>query len=109
MAENRNPISGILSEMTIEQVKKLDPEIVVLPVGSTEPHGPHLPYGTDTYQLNAICRNAVTAANKGGARVLMYPPLPIGNNVNFKAFPFACRIGVRTLMSVVLDVIEALE
>src|SRR5690606_29174284 len=35
--------------------------------------------------------------------------LPISNNVNFKVFPFACRIRVRTLMNVVLDIIEALE
>jgi creatinine amidohydrolase len=39
----------------------------------------------------------------------MYPTLPIGNNANFKAFPFACRIAPQTLMQVVLDVIEALE
>ena len=39
----------------------------------------------------------------------MYPTLPIGNNVNFKAWPFACRISVRTLMCLLLDIIAALE
>ena len=100
---------GILTEMTIDEVETLDPEVVVLGIASTEPHGPHLPYGTDTYQTETICRRAVTAANEAGASVLLYPTLPIGNNVNFQAFPFACRIGVRTLMDVVLDVIEAIE
>lgn len=102
-------ISGILEEMTIEDVRQLDPEVVVLPIGSTEPHGPHLPYGTDTIETDGLCRQAVVAANADGARVLLYPTLPISNNVNFKAFPFACRIRVRTLMNVVLDIVEALE
>ncbi len=103
------PTTGILSEMTIEEVEALDPEVVVFGIASTEPHGPHLPYGTDTYQTETVVRRAVTRANEEGARALMYPTLPIGNNVNFKAFPFACRMSVRTLMNVVLDVIEAIE
>lgn len=100
---------GILTEMTIDEVEAFDPEVVVFGIGSTEPHGPHLPYGTDTIQTEAVCRRATVRANARGARALMYPVLPIGNNVNFKAYPFACRIGVRTLMDVVLDVIEAVE
>jgi len=101
--------SGILSEMTLEDVRAFEPEVVVMGIGSTEPHGPILPYGTDYFQCDAVCRRAVTRANEQGARVLMYPTLPIGNNVNFKKWPFACRVRVRTLMMVVLDIIEALE
>ncbi|MEX0745446.1 MAG: creatininase family protein [Phycisphaeraceae bacterium] len=101
--------SGILEEMTIEGVRAMSPRVVMLGIGSTEPHGPHLPYGTDLYQTDAVCRRAVTRANDRGARVLMYPTLPISTNANFQAFPFACRIGVRTLMNVLLDIIEALE
>jgi len=95
--------------MTIEDVRALDPEVVVLGIGSVEPHGPVLPYGTDYMKCDAVVRRGVVLANERGARALMYPTLPIGNNANFKAFPFACRIGVQTLMQVVLDVIEALE
>ena len=106
--QNATP-TGVLEEMTIDEVEALDPEVVVFGVSSTEPHGPHLPYGTDVFQADTVCRRSVTRANERGARALMYPTLPIGNNVNFKAYPFACRIGVRTLMNVVLDVIAALE
>ena len=101
--------TGILSEMTIDEVRKFKPQVVVLGVASTEPHGPALPYGTDFYQCDAVCRQAVILANRKKSRVLLYPTLPIGNNVNFKVFPFACRIRVRTLMLAVLDIIEALE
>ena len=91
---------GLLEEMTVEEVRAFDPEVVVLPLGSTEPHGPHLPMGTDVYQVTRLCRLAVAAANANTARALLYPTLPITNNANFRAFPFALRIGIRTLMSV---------
>ena len=100
---------GILEEMTTEDVEAFNPEVVVWSIGSTEPHGPVLPYGTDYFQSDAAVRLATILANKRGARALMYPTLPIGNNANFKAFPFACRISPETLMHVILDVIEALE
>jgi creatinine amidohydrolase len=95
--------------MTLDQVRQLDPQVVVVGVGSTEPHGNHLPYGTDSIVVESFCGRAVTAANAAGGRVLMYPTLRLSNNVNFKAFPFAGRIRVRTLMNVLLDIIEALE
>ena len=100
---------GILEEMTIEDVRAFEPEVVVWGIGSTEPHGPALPYGTDAFQCDTTVRRGVVLANQKGARALMYPTLPISNNANFKSFPFTCRISPRTLMQVVLDVIEALE
>jgi creatinine amidohydrolase len=101
--------AGILQEMTIDEVRAFRAEVVAVGVGSVEPHGPVLPYGTDYFQCDAVVRRGVTLANRQGARALMYPTLPIGNNVNFKAFPFACRIGVQTLMRVVLDILYSLE
>ena len=102
-------ISGVLEEMTLDDVRAFNPEVTLLGIGSTEPHGPSLPYGTDFFRCDGLCRRAVRLANERGARVLMYPTLAIGNNVNFKAWPFACRISVRTLMLVLLDIIQALE
>ena len=99
---------GILMEMTLPEVREFRPEVVVLGVGSVEPHGPALPYGTDYYQCDGAVRRGVELANERGARALMYPTLPIGNNVNFKAFPFACRVSVRTLMRVLGDIFDAL-
>ena len=101
--------SGILSEMTIDQVRQFHPEVVIFGVGSTEPHGPALKYGTDTGYIDYVARRVTVGANERGARILMYPTLPIGNNVNFTAWPFVCRISIRTLMLTLLDIIEALE
>ncbi|HYF49122.1 MAG TPA: creatininase family protein [Planctomycetota bacterium] len=97
-------ISGILEEMTIEEVRAFKPQVAVLPLGSTEPHGPHLPYGTDTIVANTLGRMGVLKANARGARAILYPALPITNNVNFRKLPFGCRIGVRTLMNILVDI-----
>lgn len=97
---------GFLETMTITDVENFHPEVVVIPLGSTEPHGPHLPYVTDTMDIRALAEHAVSAANEKDARVLLLPTLPYGNNVNFKKFPFACRIKVRTLMAIIRDLVE---
>jgi creatinine amidohydrolase len=98
--------SGILEEMTIEQIREFAPNVVVLPLGSTEPHGPALPYGTDTFTIRAIAEQATRLANGRGGRVLCYPTLPITLNNNFRAWPFACRMGVRTFMAMLVDILK---
>lgn len=37
---------------------------------------------------------------------MLYPTLPITNNANFRQFPFSLRIGLRTLMSVIVDIVK---
>ena len=103
-ANNAPAFAGLLEEMTIEELQTFDPQAVVLPLGSTEPHGPHLPLGTDTFQVTRLCRLAVEEANRQNARTLLYPTLPITNNANMRAFPFALRIGVTTLIQVLVDI-----
>ena len=34
--------------------------VVLLPVASTEQHGPHLPTGVDDFLCSAVCRRAAT-------------------------------------------------
>jgi creatinine amidohydrolase len=115
MSENENPAeagrrkaTGKLEEMTIEEVGEFRAEVAVFPLGSTEPHGPHLPYGTDTIIAEGGAGTAVREANARGARVMELPCLPIGNNVNFKAYPLACRMRVETLEAVLCDMADFL-
>jgi len=100
---------GILEEMTMDDVRDFLPEVVVLPVGSTEPHGYHLPYCTDTLRVRTTCEEATMRANERGARVLCYPALPIGLNVNFTSFPFALGMKVATYMQMLTDLCEQIE
>ncbi len=68
-----------LAEITYGHVKSNDPyEVAVLPLGATEPHNLHLPYGTDTFQVEVIAERACARAYARGARVVMLPPCPTG-------------------------------
>ncbi|HTL53619.1 MAG TPA: creatininase family protein, partial [Planctomycetota bacterium] len=101
--------SGILQEMTIEDVRAFKPQVGVIGVGSTEPHGPHLPYGTDTFILESVVIPSIRQANAEGARVLYLPSLPISLNNNMRAFPFALKYSVPTFMSMLADLIAQFE
>ena len=78
--------------MTLDQIEAFKPEVVIVPIGSTEPHGEHLPYCTDTLNARDMAETAAVAANAAGVPVLCYPTLPISLNVNATALPWALSV-----------------
>jgi len=98
-------LSGILEEMTVEDIKTLKPNVGIIPIGSTEPHGPALPYGTDTFSTEERCYAATREANGKGAKVVCLPTQKISLNNNFYGLPFSCRISVPVFMSMVRDLV----
>lgn len=56
-------------------------QVALLPVGSTEQHGPHLPLGTDWMTAQEIARRA---SKKGGWLVL--PTVPVGVSEHHRQF-----------------------
>ncbi len=84
-----------LAELTTEgmaAVLATSPSAVLLPVGSVEPHGPHLPLGTDTLLSEESCRRAARALRERGVGAWIAPSLPYG--VTDFAAGFAGAIGV---------------
>ena len=61
----------ILSEINYGYVKDHSYEVAVLPIGATEPHNLHLPYGTDNYQLKNIGERICENAWEQGSRVVI--------------------------------------
>jgi creatinine amidohydrolase len=49
--------------------------VVILPVGSTEAHGPHLPLATDVIISEEMSRRAAAKLNARGIEALVLPPL----------------------------------
>jgi creatinine amidohydrolase len=98
-----------LQESTLKDVKESRFEVAVLPVGSTEPHGLHLPYGMDFYQAKAVSEMACEKAAEVGAKVVMLPAIPYGSNRNSLGFPMTISLDQSTLNMVVRDIVESLE
>jgi creatinine amidohydrolase len=86
-------------------------QVAVLPFGATEPHNLHMPYGTDTLQVEELGRRACARAFDAGARVTLLPVLPFGVNTNHLQIPGALALSVTpvTLLHVLGDLVESLE
>jgi creatinine amidohydrolase len=70
----------VLHEATLPQAQSLKPNVAVLPWGATEAHNYHLPHGTDVIEAVALGEAAVRIANSRGARCILLPVIPFGNN-----------------------------
>jgi creatinine amidohydrolase len=99
-----------LAEVNYGHVKSSAPyEVAVLPLGATEPHNLHLPYGTDTFQVETIGGRACGLAQDQGARVVLLPAIPYGTETNQMKFPLAMNLNPSTLGRVITDLVESLE
>lgn len=70
----------ILHEATYPQAKAHRPNVAVLPWGATEAHNRHLPHGTDVIEATALAERAAEIAHAAGAKVIVLPTIPFGNN-----------------------------
>lgn len=101
----------ILAEQTHGFIRQQKWEVAVLPFGATEPHNYHMPYGTDTLQVEAIGRRACEWAYGRGAKVLLLPTIPYGVNTNYLQIPGGMALSVTpsTLLKLLTDLVESLE
>ncbi len=76
----------------------------LLPLGSTEQHGPHLPLDTDTVIGDALAERVCAVVNDA----LACPTLPVGCATEHLAFPGTLHVEPATLAAVVRDTIRAL-
>jgi creatinine amidohydrolase len=98
-----------LADLSYNDVRAGAPiEVAVIPFGATEPHNLHLPYATDTLQVDAIAERACARAHERGARVVLLPTVPYGTETNQMRFPMAMNINPTTLARVVTDLVESL-
>jgi len=74
------PRRYMLHEANYRQLLDRRPNLAVLPWGAVEAHNYHLPHGTDNAQVSALAEQAATLADKAGARVVVLPTIPVGND-----------------------------
>jgi len=73
--------------------------LLVVPVGSLEQHGPHLPLDTDTRIAVAVARRACA----GRAGVALAPALPVGASGEHADFPGTLSIGSDALTTCLIE------
>ena len=83
--------------------------VVLLPIGSTEPHGPHLPLDTDVTIARAQAERAAERLESEGVRALVLPPLPYGLTHFTAGFEGRVTLQPGTLWSVLEDIVQSLE
>jgi len=81
-----------------------DRRTFVLPVGILEEHGPHLPLGTDTVQVEAVVHEA--AARTG---TVVLPTVNYGNCHSTRPFPGSISLEPGTVRQVATEVLEELD
>ena len=71
-----------LADFTTDALRLLlagpSPVVVLVPVGSVEPHGPHLPLATDTLIGEAAAKRAAEMLESRSVRALVGPSIPYG-------------------------------
>ncbi len=96
-----------LSALTTTTLRALltDHEVVALvPVGSVEPHGPHLPLGTDTILSEHVARGAARELTTATRIALVCPTVPYGVTLYAAGFAGAVSVPAETLTSLLVAI-----
>ena len=93
-------------DMTWPEIGALDRErtVLVLPVGSVEQHGHHMPTGTDTYLAAAVSDAAAALA---GPSVVVLPSPWYGLSAHHMHFPGSITLTAETMMAMVGDIVAS--
>ena len=93
-------------EMTREEVQEAleQTDILLLPIGSLEQHGPHLPLGSDTMQAVEIAQRAQLRLAEEGISVVVGPPLLFGLCSYHMDFPGTVTLQPDTMLAVIEEV-----
>ncbi len=90
---------------TWTEVRESEPELAVVPVGSTEQHGPHAPLGTDVITAEAV---ADAACDRLERPVVRTPAIPIGVAEEHREFPGTMWVSPETFRAYVRESVASL-
>lgn len=97
----------LLGEMTREEAKeRLRGNIAILPVGSLEQHGPHLPLDTDSFDAFHLSVKAVERVSD--PKPIVLPSINYGVSYHHMGFPGTISISPETLIKMVYEICEGL-
>lgn len=92
-----------LGAMTSDEAADAGPATLLVPVGATEQHGPHLPLHTDTIIAEAWALGVAASMNEAGHRTVVAPALAYGSSGEHQMFPGTLSIGAEALRLVIIE------
>jgi creatinine amidohydrolase/Fe(II)-dependent formamide hydrolase-like protein len=94
----------LLAELTWPEAEQRfrETDIVLLPVGAIEQHGPHLPLDVDAFDADWLARRV--AASCSDPKPLVLPLIPYGVSYHHEDFPGTLSMRNETLAQLVYDV-----
>ena len=108
MSDEEPPRRYVLHEVTYKDLKGHAPNVAVLPWGATEAHNYHLPHGTDVIEATAVATRAAEIADGRGAKVVVLPCIPFGNNAQQLDQVATVHINTSTAAAILNDVVSSL-
>jgi len=94
-----------LTESTWTDADAMETSLAVLPVGSTEQHGPHAPLGTDALTAEAIAAGGVERVDR---EVAIAPTVPVGVAAEHRQFAGTLWVSPDSFRSYVRETAESL-
>ena len=90
-------------ENTWKEIEDAGVRTAVVPIGSTEQHGTHLPLSTDTIITEKI---AQVVAEELGA--YLTPTIPIGQSEMWLEYPGSLTFSANTVKAIITDIVDSL-
>jgi creatinine amidohydrolase len=94
-----------LAESTWTEAAAAETELAVLPVGSTEQHGPHAALGTDSLTAGAVAEAAVERADR---ECVLGPTVSVGVAEEHRQFPGTLWVSNDTFRAYVRETCQSL-
>ena len=106
MPETDADLFGMTCEEAGDAIDEAD--FAVLPTGSVEQHGPHLPVSTDTLRADHLTAELVDAADEFDLDLLRLPTLPYGQSEHHMRFPGTVTLSTETYVDVIREIGESM-
>ncbi len=94
-----------ITNQTWTEIASRQATVLLLPLGSCEQHGPHLPLDTDTQIAQYLCAQAAQQDN----RMLIAPSLTISASGEHAGFAGTLSIGTAVLTQVLIEIVRSAD
>jgi creatinine amidohydrolase len=93
----------LVAHLTAADYKSAPFTTIILPLGSLESHGPHLPFGTDALTAYLLAQKVAERVPK----TAVLPPVNYGMSEYYKDFSFTVSLQPETETAIIRDILES--